>query len=312
MRIAFVHDWEPDIQQMMDWKDGLSAALKVLSSTHEVALFTVANGPIPHEYHGVINGTRNMMRSVAGFKPDVILYWGDMTRPNAAGLRSLAIPIACCFAGGDPLGDNVDLFDHIFVESQVYKDKLDEAGKSCSIAFGTNTELFRPMPAQPKLFDTIFPATFAAWKRHNLYAEVTEGLRSLAVGYMYEDHESECWEDCLKRGVMVMPHTSAETLRYLYAASKVCVVTSSSAGGSQRTVLEAMSMDMPLLVTDSDKFDYIHGIEHYRGGTDPAVLRAIINKSLNRPVNTRQYILQNWSEVTYANSLIVVLEGLRG
>lgn len=239
--------------------------------------------------------------AVMTYKPDVVLIWGDMTRPAAAKLAG-KFPMAVCFAGGDIFGENSLLFNHIFVESQVYLDKLLHAGyDNVSLAFGTNTDLFQPRQ-QNKVFDTIFPATFAAWKRHNLYAQATIGLRSLACGFIYTDHETDCWQDCLDNGVTILPHVSANVLSYLYAASRLCVIPSQSDGGSQRSVLEAMAMNIPLVICDSDKYDYITD-EVIRVEPTVEALAEAIAENLNQPVNTREHVLANWSHVTYANAL---------
>jgi len=246
LKIAFVWDWEPQIEQTATWEDGLAGALKELMKRgHEVGIFMpdTSNYVIHHPYFD-IQVCENLPVIVHAWKPDVILCWGDFTRPNAQPLRELNVPMAICFAGGEADTYNTPYFDHIFVESVIYKTKLKDAGyDNVSIAFGTNTDRFTPIK-QNKRFDTIFPATFAAWKRHDLYAQATGGLNALAVGYMYSDHEQECWQVCVDRGVTVLPHTSAPVLQYLYAASRVCVIPSRSDGGSQRTVLEAMAMNL--------------------------------------------------------------------
>lgn len=306
MKIAFVHDWEPNDYQEITWQDGLAAALQELMNRgHRVDVITCGQGKtIDHPYFDIRYWPRPA-EVVRSLRPDVILCWADMTRPNIEPLSKLGIPMAICFAGGEPITDKTPIFQHIFVESQVYKNRLEEAGyDNVSIAFGTNTELFKPLPGQPKLYDTIFPATFALWKRHRLYAPAVAGLRALACGYMYENHEQECWQDCLKNGVTILPHVSAETLRYLYATSKVCVIPSESAGGSQRTVLEAMAMNIPLVVTDSDKFDYAKG---YAFEAEPTIesIRGTVKVLLDgeRDVDSRDYVLKNWSEYTYADAL---------
>jgi glycosyltransferase involved in cell wall biosynthesis len=305
MKIAFVWDWNPTYEQTITWMDGLSRAIKELADRgHEVSVYVpgeVAN-IVDHPYFP-INVSPHLKEALSDVKPDVILHFADMTRPNAQPLRELNIPMAICFAGGDPVSYNTYCFDHVFVESQVYKEVFDRNDTSCSIAFGTNTELFTPLE-QPKVFDTIFPATFAGWKRHDLYAEATRGLRSLAVGWMYQDHEQECWQECVRLGTTVLPHVSADALHYLYAASKICVITSHSGGGSQRTVLEAMAMNLPLIVTDSDKFDYAKG-DVYHCEPEAQEIRSYINAILDGDgdVNTRDYILNNWSHVQYADSL---------
>ena len=312
MKISFVWDWEPEYHQSLTWQDGLAAALKELENrghTLDVLASGKTDNVIKRKDFDIVVAT-DIPQRVRDFAPDVVLCWGDMTRPNAKPLKELGIPMAICFAGGEPITYNTYDFDHVFVESQVYKDVFEKADVDVSIAFGTNTDLFQPVE-QVKIFDTIFPATFAAWKRHDLYAHATSGLRSLACGYMYTDHEQECWQECLKFGVTIMPHVSAEALQYLYAASRVCVITSLSSGGSQRTVLEAMAMNLPLIVTDSDKFDYANR-EVFRCNPDVQEIRSYINAILDgdHEVNTRDYILENWSHIQYADALEAGLSNL--
>jgi glycosyltransferase involved in cell wall biosynthesis len=314
-RLGVVWDWPPVYTQVNGWQDGLAAALKELRDRgHEVQVFMPAenkdderimDSPL-HEI--IVSG--DVTLAVEFYNPDVILCWGDCTRPNALPLAELGKPMALCFAGGEVNGENRDLFDHIFVESGVYAERLDMAGfNNYSIAFGTNTDLYEPTE-QAKVFDTILPATFATWKRHELYAQATQGLNSLAVGYMYKDHETECWEDCLKYGTTILPHVSAEALRYLYAASRVCVVTSESSGGSQRTVLEAMAMNIPVVVTDSDKFDF--GGHIYRAEPTIESIRGYVQTLLDgeQSTNTRDYILARWSHKIYATELEAGLESI--
>lgn len=307
MRISLLWDWTPELSQTITWQDGLAAAIKELKTRHEVQIV------IPGEQDAVIDHiyfpiqvAEDVVRTVSEFKPDVILHWADMTRPHAVPLAMLGIPQAICFAGGEALGYNWEIFNHIFVESQVYLEAYKKAGASTSIAFGTNTDLFKPIE-QNKAFDTIFPGTFAAWKRHDIYATATKGLRALACGYMYETHEQECWQVCLDNGVTVLPHVSAPVLRNLYAASKVGVVTSQSDGGSQRTVLEMMAMNLPVVTCMSDKFDY-EGIIR----VEPTIenVRNAIEENLDKDASTRDYIVENWSHINYAEALEKGLESI--
>lgn len=313
LRLVFLWDWEPDYSQATVWEDGIAAALReLIRRGHDVMVVTTSNQPtvVKHPYFDMIVSD-DVVVLVKDYKPDVILHWADMTRPHAVKLAGLGIPMALCFAGGELFAENIDLFDHIFVESNVYLTPLLEAGKSASIAFGTNTELFKPMQ-QNKAFDVFFPATFAAWKRHELFAKASAGLRALAVGYMYDKHEQECWQVCLDNGVTVLPHVAYNVLPRLYASSRTVMVPSMSSGGSQRTVLEAMAMNVPLIVCDSDKFDYVEGQEVLRVEPNVQAIRAAIDLSLGRdePVNTRDYIVDNWSEYTYADSLEKGLKAL--
>lgn len=316
MRIAFVHDWEPDLHQEMTWKDGLAAAVRILSQRHQLSFFTLGaqDMVLPHPYFpiGVCRNSEKLKNEVMLFDPDIILMWGDCTRPNAENMATLGKPMALCFAGGDPMGPTNRFFDHFFVESAVYAERFEVAGCSVSTAFGTNTELFAPLAGMRKQFDTIFPATFCEWKRHYLYREATQGLQNVCAGFMYPDHERDCWEDTMKAGILTLPHVSAETLRFLYASSKVCVIPSKASGGSQRTVLEAMSMNIPVVVTEDGK-----GAEYVRDSVnkgmcagllsppDVDALRLAVTEALydEDTKHGREYVLSRWSEVHYADAL---------
>lgn len=314
MRIAVIHDWEPDLAQEMTWKDGLAAAIKILSERHELRFWTLGkqHAMLPHEYFPitVVPDSEQLKLSVSTFAPDVILHWADCTRPNAPVLAELGKPMALCFAGGNPEAENYIYFDHIFVESEVYKQKFEEMEVSVSTAFGTNTELFKPIPGQAKQFDVIFPATYCDWKRHKLFTEATRGLKTVTAGFMYEVQERYCWEDVMKAGTLTLPHVSAEVLRHLYAASKVCLITSQASGGSQRTVLEAMSMDIPVItMADSDKTsEYIrdHGWTSCIVKPEAEDARYWVDQILSgsvKPKGGRDYVLSKWSEHHYADAL---------
>jgi len=306
MKIAFIWDWDIVPSQTITWKDGLAAAIKILSQKHEVKIFTMGKTEhvFPHDYFP-IHVTNDILKSITEFSPDKILIWGDTTRPAAARLAPLGIPMALCFAGGHQDGEAVPYIEHFFVESQVYYDSFKVKGRSVSTAFGTNTELFKPLPAQHKLFDAIFPATFALWKRHKLFAEATKGLTACAVGYMYDTHEQECWQVCEQAGNLVLPHCSPEALQRLYAASKCVVIASRSDGGSQRTVLEAMAMNIPVIVcSDSDKTtEYVREGGGFVVPPEPEAIKNMIPIAGNGTINTRDYILNKWSEYHYAEEL---------
>lgn len=306
MKILFVWDWPPVITQVATWEDGLAAAVKELSTRHEVLVCMPDTHSylIRHPYFDIVVSD-DLVEIATTFGPDVILHWADMTRANAKPLSKLGIPMAICFAGGDIDGPNTPLFQHIFVESGVYLDKAQNTGWSTSMAFGTNTDLFTPIPEQAKVFDALMVGTFALWKRHDLFAKATKGLIACAVGYMYKDsYEAGCYEVCEAAGNLVLPHLSHQAVARLMAASRCVIVPSNSMGGSQRTVLEAMAMNIPLIVTDSDKYDFAaekffraeptaEGIKGY--------LAAILDGEYE--ANTRDFVLQNWSHICYADAL---------
>ena len=238
--------------------------------------------------------------------------------------RKLGIKQAICFAGGQPFGPTWNNFDLFFVESDEYKLKFQAANVDVMTAFGTNTKLYDPkderLVGQAKLFDVCFPATYAAWKRHKLFSEATQGLRTVCAGYMYDDHETECWKEPQRGGSFVLPHVPASGLRHLLAASRVCLITSETTGGSQRTVLEAMAMDVPVIVMDDSPktSEYVLDAisKGYKVGAvvppDPLGIKRAIYEWEDEKANGRQYILDTWSEKNYAEQINLGLNKLVG
>lgn len=302
MKIAFVWDWTPEYWQSYTWADGLAAALVELQKRgHDIKAYADTDRVIPNPMVKL-----RPINQLDGTWPDVFLHWADMTRPHLWKHLEYNKPMALCFAGGERITIQTEEWSHIFVESQTYFNTYKEGGFPVSMAFGTNTDLFKPIQ-QAKIFDTIFPATFAAWKRHNIFAEATKDMLACAAGYMYQTHEQECWQVCVDAGNLVLPHISAQVLHRMYAASKTVAITSESVGGSQRTVLEALAMNIPCIVTDSDKYDY-NGVIRVEP-TAEAVRQAILDNR-NKTIETRDYILNTWSHTTYADSLEKGLLGI--
>ena len=231
MKLVFIWDWENPWSQMLTWKDGLSKAIQILSQEWEVKCYSIGKDTIfYHDYFPIVlKPTPELLaEAILKEKPDAILVFGDFTRPTIPYLAHRGIPMALCLAGGT-FRDYADCFDLIFVESEVYKNQLEAEGRKVIKAFGTNTELFKPIK-QPKIWDAIFPAVFARWKRHELFAGAV-GNTGLACGWMYQNHETECWQICQDRGTMILSYQSAEAVNYLLNASRTCVITADSTGG---------------------------------------------------------------------------------
>lgn len=313
MRIIFFWDWPIVIEQAITWKDGLAAAIRELSTRHEIKFLTMGNSNfiLEHPFFdiGVCKDLDTLETSTKLFAPDVIFVWGDCTRPGAPALAKLGKPMALCFAGGDTNGPMAMYFDHFFVESAVYFDRFVAFGKSVSRAFGVNTELFDPLSdrlkRQQKVFDVCNLSTAAEWKRQPLLARACEGLRCVQAGYMYLEQEMDCWRVPQQSGWLVMPHVSAEGCAHILAASKVAALPSRSDGGSQRSALEAMAMNVPLVVCDSDKLqEYVRASGHgvICEPTEKGISEAI-EFARKMVVDSRPWILENYSHITYARSI---------
>lgn len=237
-KLLFLYDMAPEYE--VQWKDGLWAALSILKSNF---FLTTANIETDR-YEDKLD------------KADFILGWGGSTSRIALLLANLNtnIPKGLCFGGGDIQQEILDDFSVVFVEN-----KIDLIKPHFRHAFGTNTDVFYPMIAQPKIIDAIYPASFARWKRQEKFAKIceAEGLKGLAVGIVQKNNQEESWnmmEHCIARGVAVMDQVPYETMAYLYNMSKQVILTADENGGSQRAVLEAKACRVPIRIeSDSRK-----------------------------------------------------------
>lgn len=301
MKLLICNDWYSDKQAHYLNKDGFLRALGLLRDKYNwETIFIKKSSPGFFEHPYVLfKYAEDVKKEVFEQKPDVILVFGDLSRPILGELCGGGVPIALAFTGGYH-DDYMDVPNTIFVESQVYYDRFKNEGINVVKAFGTNLEIFKPFK-QPKIFDACFPATFAAWKRHDLFAEAM-GDRGLACGW-FQPHEPECWQACQKYGTALLHHQNAESVNLIYNMSHTCVVTSDTFGGSQRTVLEAMACNVPVIaMSDSDKTtEYIKecGVGSVVEPT-PEAIRKAVDAWKGKKIDTRSFIEKNYSEGKYA------------
>ena len=207
-------------------------------------------------------------------KADFKLYWGNPADApeDADGL---------CYGGGPLDKDFLKQFKVVFLESQIDIEKAEHPNKVK--AFGTNTELFVPKEI-PKIIDALYPAAFAIWKHQEKFAKICkqEKKKGLAVGYMQPDNPTETnylIKKCIDNGVAVMDWIPTNSLVNLYNMSKEVIITASEIGGCQRTVLEAKACGVPVRVESKSR------------------------KLLELKDLTREEVLKDWSERSYASQL---------
>ena len=227
MRLTFVYNMEDEY-----WDDGLKKALDLL----------------PHNWQ-----IRRQNGRYVPVMTDFVLVWGSLNSEQADVVAKWPFRKGICIAGGPISHPNVHEFDVVFVETRWHQREFKKIGIDAKIAFGTNTELFRPIK-QSKSWSAIYPAAFARWKRHEIFAD-KYGDKGLAVGYMQpNDHEKECIDVCVNNDVMVMPRVKPEVMPYLYNASEKVHVTSDVWGGGERTVLEGLACGLEVEVEpDNEK-----------------------------------------------------------
>lgn len=235
MKIAFV--WQGFDGRYGAWRDGLWAAMKIVEKHHEVRYFDfpLATNGI-HEYN-----------------PDMVLYWeapctyAGKDRMNYWEVQALPYKKALLFAGGNLKPEWLEGFDLFFVESKINEEEFTALGKPWKRAFGVNTQIFKP-EKQPKVFDGVFQATCASWKRPWIGSEAL-GNKYMVMG-RYQETDPIGFQRVRESGGLVLPEQTAEGVNSLINASHTVVNTSDFWGGGQRSTLEAMAAGIPVVVME--------------------------------------------------------------
>ena len=299
MKVAFI--WQVEYERdLTNWRDGLYAAVEIIKNDHEVKHFRYPDKP-------------GFVKDVKEWKPDVLLCWGAFSEPFWENtLPYIEVPKVLCFAGGDPSHPNRDLFDKILVESDDWEEILTNEGYNPARAFGTNTSLYKPMKLEKEWLG-IYPATFAAWKRHDQFAKAL-GSKGLAVGRKQPGIEEYTWEVCLENDVEVREVVHPEELVSLYNKSHYTVLTSSYWGGSQRQCLESLACDVPVICSADGKCaEYVleSGCGIVVDKWEDIMPAIEANKNTKFP-SGREYIMKHYSEEIYAERIMEALESVSG
>lgn len=224
------------------WQDGLYAAMKVLQDYHDVRFFDVSP---------------ESLLQVKQFNPDVVLFWeAPCTKHGKDGAMwnsVVQLPYRKCllFAGGPLKAIDVAEFDMVFVESAINAEECERQGIPHTKAFGVNTNKMYPKSLSIR-YDAMMQATFADWKRHDLFADAM-GNNGLVCGRKQE-FDRNGYDRCVKRGVHIMDEQPAEKVCDLINSSWCVLNTSNAQGGGQRSTVEGMACAMPVIVmSDSPK-----------------------------------------------------------
>lgn len=283
MKIAIVHPWDrAKWTEPIQW-DGLHKALQIVGQKHQVDWFLQGDEP-DNSY-------------------DWILPWGVGSIPFNKTIEKYKGRKALLCAGHPQDTANFEKFEAIFVESPAVAKQI--LHPKVALAFGTDTEFFRPMNEE-KMFDVFFPATYSPWKRQDLLAESGKGLKILTCGVVQPDGV-EIFQKCNEEGYTMAGVVPTKLIAQLYNMSKVVCITAWH--GSERTTLEAMSTNVPLVITkDNELACSLTTDEVIKIDPDPLCIRLGIDQALSQVVNTRQHILEKYSAEKYAEKIISVIE----
>lgn len=302
-RLAVINDWH-DKKSAVFWnKDGFLKMLDVLRKRDgwEIKFFKKHDKQFEwtHDYVDLHFST-DPAKAAMDWKPDVFLGFSDFSREYLNQIKGA--PIALCYTGGR-FDQYAHIPDIVFTESKSYIPWMKEKGvKKVVQAFGTNTELFKPIQ-MPKFWDGFFPATGARWKRHDLFAKALKD-KGLVCGW-WQPAEPECLQVCLDNNVGVLHHQMPESMVYLYNMAHTVVITSSDVGGSQRSVLEAMACNRPVIVMNDSTMTSEYVREAGGGICEPneSAIKQEVEKWKGKEVKTRDWIMKNYSEYVYADKV---------
>jgi glycosyltransferase involved in cell wall biosynthesis len=296
-----------NLTQWYSWCDGLYGAMNVLGEKYNIKVFGYCDTPAHLERDNIsITLTDNISSLkywLASFSPKFIFGWGTSYDPwdeieEYSGER--AERKILLYAGGPYNEHNArKYFDHIVVENPSDQQYFTNS----TIAFGTNTDVFKPMGLN-KLFPAFFPAAFAGWKHHELFADAMP-KGSLAIGQFIEV-EKHIYENVLSKGHLVFPALPMTAMPYFYNQSDGVCLTPERMGGCQRAALEAMACNVPVLAVKDSKASEFEGVNVCEADIE-SIRKAyadMVSEFKNNPIGLRdKYIVGKLDHFTYAENL---------
>lgn len=286
-RIAFLWPWSGAKAVKPLVKDGLMRAMELIGEKHQVDWYLSGDEP-DNSY-------------------DWILVWGVSSVPFNFKIQKYKAKKALMCAGHAEDIVNLDKFNVVFVESPLIYKHLKPYCRRIVLAFGVDTDFYKPLDI-PKYIDAVYPATFSEWKRQHLFAEAI-GPRGLCFGVVQPDGVPH-FEYCQKKQVATLGGLMPQSLmNIMYNVSRTCVITSWH--GSERTTLESLACNTPVVVTD-DNFltcSLLPKEGAIACNPEPANIRKAFEQALTfKNINTREYVLRSWTARKYAEKILSVIE----
>ena len=269
MKFAFVWWWGRAKEIYPNWRDGLRAALEVLSNKFPVDMFLGELRP-KNEY-------------------DFILFWGDSNCEFFNGIEKYKAKKGIILTT-DPVNfDNLRKLDVVFCESTPVYEAVKAQGLRAIKAFATDTNFYSPLKTDRDI-PYFYPATFSLWKRQSKIAYL--GNKLTCIGTLQPDGKEEL-EACQKAGVNVeIGYFPPEKIRNYYDRANHVIIP--AIHGSERTVLEAMSMGLLPRVIGENRRTYSYLQEFFDWSM----------KMENLGKWTREFVLENYSPKIYAKNLL--------
>lgn len=267
MNIAMIWYWDRASLIFPQWRDGLRAAIETLQQDHRVEWFL--DKRIPEDQY------------------DAYLIWGDSNCEAIEKISSYNGKKGLFLTTNPHNPTNLRCLDAIYCESNPVYDEVRQQGLRAIRAFGTDSEFFTPTEIK-KDIEYFYPATFSPWKRQHTIAHL--GKKLLCVGTVQPDGLEEL-QICKDKGVRVIEdYLPVEEIRRFYERTKQIIIP--AIHGSERTVLEAMSMNiLPTVAPENKK------------------AHSYLNEFQSSPFNSpREFILTQYSSQSYAKAIMKGLQ----
>jgi len=250
-----------------NWRDGYRAAWEEIAKEHDVTWFLDKKMPTN-------DGTW-----------DHINLWDDSNSSFFQFIDEYPCTKSLSLTTAPQNWDNLKKVNVVFAESDIVYDMIRPRGIHVIKAFGTDTNFYHPNLNVDKDIEFFYPATFSPWKRQNEIAYL--GNKLVCIGTVQPDGV-EILEECRSRGVQIeVGYFPAEKIRRYYWRTKKCMIP--AVHGSERTVLECMSMNIPVEVSNS----WNHKAASYMKEFEKTNFET-----------TRDFILDRYSEKTFAAALM--------
>lgn len=250
-------------------EDSYKTAIENIAKEHEVHCFVISETLNCVREHNKVyyhHGTSipNLMCQLVNFDPHLVImscfgmpFNKEICKqlPNS---RKLLL-----FVGGKIRIPTEDV-DWILMSSEEMRQELANLGyplkKIINCSFGVNPELFEPSPNQKKLFDVIYCADWRQNKRQELLLRVMAkipDLRCVFVGAQDSIHNKEYFAQMLKLAkelnildrMYCVNRIPGSCLPIWYQSSKIGIHLGLPTEGGARSPLEAMSCELPMVVT---------------------------------------------------------------
>jgi hypothetical protein len=232
MKILFVYY----IRDEKYWKDGLCAAIELLSRKHDVTKLNLAK---------TFNGL-----NFEDF--DFVLGWGAFCSPAETLLTGLTKnKKGLCLAGNATPVPKYINYDVIFYETDWIKDNyLKDVQVPLVKAFGVNDNIFyRNRLINEKIWDYLSVGAFAYWKNHHKMID-KKGTR-LCIGEIQKDNMLESLDiirGLVTNDIAVSGMVTPKKLNKIYSLSKTVYIPATLEGGGERAVLEARTCGCNVIV----------------------------------------------------------------